>query len=134
MISKGVDTVAVPNLIGQTRSEATATLNAAGLQLGGVTQEPAAQEAGTVIRSDPGTGTEIVERNSQVNLVLSAGPTPSPTPQPTPPPRTATDAAAHANAWAGSDAVGHPSVHPGFSASIPRHRQPLLTQEVMPHR
>ena len=75
----------MPNLIGQTRNEATATLNAAGLQLGQVDNEPSAQEAGTVIRSDPGAGTDV-ERNSQVNLVLSTGPTPSPTPQPTPPP------------------------------------------------
>ena len=85
VISNGAETVAVPNLIGQTRNEATATLNAAGLQLGQVDNEPSAQEAGTVIRSDPGAGTDV-ERNSQVNLVLSTGPTPSPTPQPTPPP------------------------------------------------
>ena len=85
VISAGADTVAVPNLIGQTRGEASSTLNAAGLQLGSVTEEPAAQAAGTVIRSDPGAGTDV-ERNSQVNLVLSTGPTPSPTPQPTPPP------------------------------------------------
>jgi serine/threonine-protein kinase len=85
VISDGVDTVSVPNLIGQTRGEASSTLNAAGLQLGSVSEEPAAQAAGTVIRSDPGAGTEV-ERDSQVNLVLSTGPTPSPTPQPTPPP------------------------------------------------
>ena len=34
VISAGADTVAVPNLIGQTRGEASSTLNAAGLQLG----------------------------------------------------------------------------------------------------
>jgi eukaryotic-like serine/threonine-protein kinase len=85
VISEGVDTVAVPNLIGQTRSEANATLSTAGLRLGQVDNEPSAQEAGTVIRTDPGAGTEIA-RDSQVNLVLSTGPTPSPTPQPTPVP------------------------------------------------
>ncbi|HEY8177817.1 MAG TPA: Stk1 family PASTA domain-containing Ser/Thr kinase [Candidatus Limnocylindria bacterium] len=85
VISEGVDTVAVPNLVGQTRGEASSTLNAAGLQLGGVTEEPSAQAAGTVIRSDPPAGQDVA-RDSQVNLVLSTGPTPSPTPQPTPPP------------------------------------------------
>ncbi len=38
--ASGVDTVAVPNLIGQTRTEATATLSAAGLRLGQVDSEP----------------------------------------------------------------------------------------------
>ena len=85
VISEGVDTVAVPNLIGQTRTEANATLSAAGLRLGQVDEEPAAQASGTVIRTDPGAGTEVA-RDSQVNLVLSTGPTPSPTPQPTPVP------------------------------------------------
>jgi serine/threonine-protein kinase len=84
-ISDGADTVAVPNLIGQTRSEAAATLEANDLQLGSVSREPSAQAADTVIRTDPVAGTDV-ETGSQVNLVLSSGPTPSPTPQPTPPP------------------------------------------------
>jgi hypothetical protein len=84
-ISEGVDTVAVPNLIGQTRAEATSTLDRNDLQLGAVSEEPSAQAAGTVIRSDPPAGTDV-ETGSQVNLVLSTGPTPSPTPQPTPEP------------------------------------------------
>jgi serine/threonine-protein kinase len=87
VVSSGPDTVAVPNLIGQTRDESNTTLTNAGLQLGSVTQEPSAQEAGTVIRSEPAAGTDV-ERGSQVNLVLSSGPTPTPqpTPQPTPSP------------------------------------------------
>ena len=85
VISDGIDTVSVPNLIGQTRAEATATLNAADLQLGSVSEEPSAQAAGTVIRSDPPAGQDVAP-GSQVNLVLSTGPTPSPTPQPTPQP------------------------------------------------
>jgi serine/threonine-protein kinase len=84
-ISDGADTVAVPNLIGQTRSEAAATLEANDLQLGSVSREPSAQAADTVIRTDPVADTDV-ETGSQVNLVLSSGPTPSPTPQPTPPP------------------------------------------------
>jgi eukaryotic-like serine/threonine-protein kinase len=84
VVSSGPDTVAVPSLIGQTRAEATNTLTAAGLTLGAVGGEPSAQEAGTVIRSDPPAGTDV-QRGSQVNLVLSQGPTPSPTPSPVPP-------------------------------------------------
>jgi serine/threonine-protein kinase len=98
VVSSGADTVPVPSLIGQTRAEATATLNAVGLNLGLVSHEPSAQEEGTVIRSEPTAGTDV-EVGSQVNLVLSRGPTPSPTPSPepptppptpTPPPPTAT--------------------------------------------
>jgi serine/threonine-protein kinase len=85
VISDGADTVPVPNLVGQSRSEATATLNANDLQLGLVSEEPSGQAAGTVIRTDPPAGQDV-ERNSQVNLVLSLGPTPSPTPPPTPTP------------------------------------------------
>jgi serine/threonine-protein kinase len=84
-VSAGVETVRVPILVGQTRSEASATLTAAELQLGAVTQEPSDLPQGTVIRSTPAAGTTVA-RESQVDIVLSAGPTPSPTPVPTPPP------------------------------------------------
>ena len=84
-VSSGEETVRVPVLVGQTRVEAQSTLTAADLQLGAVTQEPSDQPAGTVIRSAPAAGT-TVEAGSQVDIVLSAGPTPSPTPVPTPPP------------------------------------------------
>jgi serine/threonine-protein kinase len=84
-VSSGEETVDVPILVGQTRLEASATLTAAGLGLGAVTQEPSDRPEGTVIRSTPAAGT-TVEAGSQVDIVLSAGPTPSPTPVPTPPP------------------------------------------------
>jgi eukaryotic-like serine/threonine-protein kinase len=84
-VSSGADTVSVPRLIGQTRDEARATLEAAGLQLGAVTEEPAAQAAGTVIRSDPPASTDW-PRGNQVDIVLSLGPTPSPSPSPSPTP------------------------------------------------
>jgi serine/threonine-protein kinase len=74
--------VPVPNLVGQNRTEANITLTTAGLTLGSVTNEPSAQEAGTVIRSEPAAGTDVPS-GSQVNLVLSQGPTPSPSPSPT---------------------------------------------------
>jgi serine/threonine-protein kinase len=84
-VSSGEETVRVPVLVGQTRVEAQSTLTAADLQLGAVTQEPSDQPAGTVIRSAPAAGT-TVDAGSQVDIVLSSGPTPSPTPVPTPPP------------------------------------------------
>jgi serine/threonine-protein kinase len=84
-VSEGPDEVLVPTLVGQTEDQAVQTLNAAGLRLGSVSEEPSGQPAGRVIRSDPGAGTPVA-RDSQVNLVLSSGPTPSPTPQPTPTP------------------------------------------------
>jgi serine/threonine protein kinase len=85
VISSGQETVDVPTLIGQTREEAASTLNAVGLTLGSVTSEPSDQPTGEVIRSDPAAGVPV-PKQSQVNIVLSSGPTPSPTPSPTPVP------------------------------------------------
>jgi serine/threonine protein kinase len=85
-VSSGPDTVAVPNLIGQTRSEARDTLVGVGLILGRVDREPSSQEEGTVIRTFPPAGNDV-EDGSAVDIVLSSGPTPAPatpTPEPTP--------------------------------------------------
>jgi serine/threonine-protein kinase len=86
IVSSGAEEVAVPTLRGQTQADATQTLREAGLRLGEVTQEfdPDVPE-GAVIRSDPAAGIDV-ERDSQVNLVISRGPSPSPTPSPTPEP------------------------------------------------
>jgi len=83
VVSTGKAEVQVPILIGQTREEAKGTLEAAGLVLGGVTEEPSSQTAGTVISSNPTAGVSV-SKGSQVDLVLSSGPTPSPSPSPTP--------------------------------------------------
>ena len=82
VVSAGMEQVAVPVLIGQTRAEANATLQAAGLVLGAVTSEPNGQPAGEVIRSNPNSGVSV-GKGSQVDIVLSSGPTPSPSPSPT---------------------------------------------------
>jgi hypothetical protein len=84
-VSSGAEQVPVPNLIGQTRSEASSTLTAAGLVLGAVGEEASDRPAGTVISTQPSTGVEV-GKGSQVNIVLSLGPTPSPSPSPTPVP------------------------------------------------
>jgi hypothetical protein len=82
VVSSGADTVPVPSLVGQTEDQAIATLAAAGLTEGNVSSEPNAAPEGRVIRSEPSSGIEV-ERGSQVDLVLSTGPTPPPTPEPT---------------------------------------------------
>lgn len=82
-VSSGKEQVAVPRLIGQTRSEATAALLAVGLQLGLVDEQPSDRAAGTVISTNPSAGVPV-GKGSQVDIVLSLGPTPSPTPSPTP--------------------------------------------------
>ena len=85
-VSSGAEEVAVPSLRGQTQADATQTLREVGLRLGEITQEfdPDVPE-GSVIRSDPASGVDV-PRDSQVNLVISRGPSPSPTPSPTPVP------------------------------------------------
>ena len=83
--SSGTEQVPVPNLFGQTRAEANSTLTTAGLVLGRVDEEPSDRPTGTVISSQPTAGVEV-GKGSQVDIVLSSGPTPSPTPSPTPVP------------------------------------------------
>ena len=84
-VSTGQETVEVPTLIGQTRSEANITLTQADLRLGAVDEEFSDRPEGTVIRSNPAAGT-TVDTGDQVDIVLSRGPEPTPTPAPTPPP------------------------------------------------
>jgi eukaryotic-like serine/threonine-protein kinase len=84
-VSSGTEQVPVPNLFGQTRSEANSTLTTAGLVLGRVDEQPSDRPEGTVISSQPTAGVEV-GKGSQVDIVLSSGPTPSPSPSPTPQP------------------------------------------------
>jgi eukaryotic-like serine/threonine-protein kinase len=97
-VSSGPETVPVPRLIGQTEAQAIATLHAVGLEEGNVTHRPDAAPEGRVISSDPGEGIDV-PGGSQVDLVLSSGPTPKPAtptpepPTPTPAPPTPTPAA-----------------------------------------
>jgi serine/threonine-protein kinase len=85
LVSNGAEEVQVPALFGQTREEATSTLAAAGLVLGRVDSEASDRPAGTVISSQPSAGV-TVGKDSQVDIVLSSGPTPSPSPSPSPEP------------------------------------------------
>ena len=87
-VSSGPETVPVPRLIGQTEQQAVDTLRAVGLEVGNVTHRPDAAPEGRVISSDPGEGIDVPS-GSQVDLVLSSGPTPEPA-TPTPQPATPT--------------------------------------------
>jgi len=86
VVSAGSEEVAVPRLRGQTLDQARQTLADAGLSVGAVDREPDPSiPEGSVIRSDPSEGVDVAP-DSQVDLVISTGPTPSPTPSPTPVP------------------------------------------------
>jgi eukaryotic-like serine/threonine-protein kinase len=85
VVSSGKEQVPVPRLIGQTKDDATATLHSVGLELGLVSSEPSDRPVGEVISTNPSAGVKV-GKGSQVDLVLSSGPTPSPTPSPTPVP------------------------------------------------
>ena len=85
-VSSGEELVTVPSLSGQTLEQAQATLRESELRTGEIRREPHPSiPNGSVITSDPPPGTEEPV-NSQIDLIVSTGPTPSPTPVPTPPP------------------------------------------------
>ena len=72
-VSQGPEQVQVADVAGRTAQEATNILQQQGLT---VTQEPVNDPSapeGTVLRTEPGAGTEV-EKGSAVTLVVSAGP------------------------------------------------------------
>ena len=86
VVSTGPGDVAVPRLRGQTEQQARDTLASFELAVGSIEREPdASVPDGSVIRSNPAEGVDVAA-GSQVDLVISTGPTPSPTPSPTPVP------------------------------------------------
>ena len=85
-VSSGEEQVQVPSLRGQTQAQAEATLREFDLAVGEIDVEADLDiPDGSVIRSDPPSG-NTVPAGSQVNLVVSSGPTPTPVPTPTPTP------------------------------------------------
>jgi eukaryotic-like serine/threonine-protein kinase len=73
-VSRGVEQVEVPNLVGESEDDARDALANAGLGVGEVTeQESADDEPGTVLEQDPAAG-EQVDRDSSVDLVVAAEP------------------------------------------------------------
>jgi eukaryotic-like serine/threonine-protein kinase len=74
LVSRGVEQVAVPDVVGASEDDARAALEDAGLSAGNVTeQENADEEPGTVLEQDPAAGGEV-DRGAAVNLVVAAAP------------------------------------------------------------
>lgn len=73
VVSQGVQTVKVPNVVGQSQSQAESTLRASGLNVGTSTAYSDTVPKGYVISQDPGNG-RTVDAGTTVNLVISNGP------------------------------------------------------------
>jgi eukaryotic-like serine/threonine-protein kinase len=73
-VSRGVEQVEVPDLVGDSEDEARSALEDAGLRAGEVTdRENADEELGTVLEQDPAAGGQV-DRGSAVNLVVASAP------------------------------------------------------------
>jgi serine/threonine-protein kinase len=72
LASQGGATVVVPNVVGMPQAEATTALEAAGLKVGKVTQDPTAEaEPGQVVSQNPAAEAETSEGGA-VDLVIAA--------------------------------------------------------------
>lgn len=69
----------VPQLVGYDVDTAQRLLTAAGLELGSVTEQPAALARGQVVAQDPEAGSTLAP-GAPISVVISAGPAPTPTP------------------------------------------------------
>ncbi|WP_066360049.1 Stk1 family PASTA domain-containing Ser/Thr kinase [Herbidospora mongoliensis] len=67
-VSKGVETIAVPDVTGKNREDAIAELTAAGLKFT-IGFENSSAKQGTVIKSDPAAGEEV-NKGSRVKLIM----------------------------------------------------------------
>ncbi|WP_167145917.1 Stk1 family PASTA domain-containing Ser/Thr kinase [Actinomyces sp. ZJ308] len=77
VISRGVETKTVPDVVGKTKDQASSAIKAAGLTLGDVTEEYSASVAsGKVISSDPKAG-KVIEHTSRISIVVSKGKEPA---------------------------------------------------------
>ena len=73
-MSKGPDLAAVPNVVGQSQTEAEATLKAAGFDMGEVTESYSGSVGkGKVVSQDPQAGAQA-SKGSPVSIVISKGP------------------------------------------------------------
>jgi serine/threonine-protein kinase len=71
--SKGVEQIVVPNVRGRLESDAANLLGQAGFRTARRSESSIDFDAGTVIRTEPASGTPL-DRNSTVTLVVSSGP------------------------------------------------------------
>ena len=86
-VSKGIDLVHVPGIIGLTVDDANARIQNNGFMVGTSSSEYSdSYSAGVVMRQSLGEGTEA-ERGTSINYVISLGSKPAPTPTPEPEPK-----------------------------------------------
>lgn len=72
LVSTSASGVAVPNLFGDTESQASGALTQSGLQLGNVTSQSSSMPTGEVISQSPQSGASV-SPNTSISVVLSAG-------------------------------------------------------------
>ena len=73
-VSRGVEQIAVPDVVGESEANARSALEGAGLRVGAVSQRVSEDaEPGTVLEQSPGAG-ERVDDGSAVDLVVAEGP------------------------------------------------------------
>lgn len=75
VVSKGPAPIAVPSLSGKSLATATSTLQSLGFSASSATEYSDNLPNGSVIRSEPGSGT-LLQRGSHVKLIVSKGPAP----------------------------------------------------------
>lgn len=80
-ISKGVEQIAVPNVRGLAASDAANRLGQVGFRTTQRTEFSSDFDQGTVIRTEPASGTPL-DKNSVVTLIVSSGPAPTTTQAP----------------------------------------------------
>ena len=77
VISRGVETKTVPDVVGKTKDQASAVIKGAGLTLGDVTEQYSANvDSGKVISSDPKAG-KVIEHTAKISIVVSKGKEPA---------------------------------------------------------
>lgn len=75
VVSAGPEKIAVPDVVGTSRSQAARLIRAAGLEVGTASEEPSEKPAGQVIRQNPAAGSQVA-KGSAVDIVVSLGPPP----------------------------------------------------------
>ena len=77
VISRGVETKTVPDVVGKTKDQASAVIKGTGLTLGDVTEQYSASvDSGKVISSDPKAG-KVIEHTAKISIVVSKGKEPA---------------------------------------------------------
>ena len=84
-VSKGGETIDMPDLVGLTKSAALERIQKIGLQVGSIYEKESEKDPGTVLSHDPAIGTKI-NRGQSIDLTISRGQTVKAENKNTPPP------------------------------------------------